>query len=282
MKKSLFVLGTALLFSTSAFADNWSYAQGGTYQRPVNRPQQSAPAYKSSANANKNSQYRMGNPLYHPRAGQKVLTGTASYYYMPREKNVPQEKTTGWTIDPMGEIGLTDRLSVFLGAQYGRFKVKSGPKATTYDAEIGARYLLGSADGFDFNVNAGLYYDKDRANNVGTVSRRTGTDLALQVGKKIQSITPYFAVGFKTDFWSKRRSSHGTDTYINPGVYVNLTKTVSMDLSYTSVIHDDAMYRAMFDIYANRNTMFTVGGFVVHPETDNNIYGVTAGVKVGF
>ena len=148
MKKSLFVFGTVLLLGTSAFAANWDYAQGG-YQRPVTRQQQSSPVFKANANRT-TSPYRLGNPLYHPAVGQTVLAASASYYYMPREKRRGQEKVTGWTIDPMGEMGLTDRLSVFLDAEYGRFKVKSGPKASTYDAEIGLRYLLASADGFDF------------------------------------------------------------------------------------------------------------------------------------
>ena len=292
MKKSLFVLGTALLFTTSAFAGNWDYAQGsptyGTYQQPV---VQSASAKttktslvrkKSADKKTATSGYRIGNPLYHPTAGQTLLTGTASYYYIPREEAIGQEKTTGWTADPVAEIGLSNQLSTYFGADYGQFKTKGGVKFSTYNAAIGLRYLLASVDGFDFNLKAGLYYDKGRLKNVRTTYRETGTDLGLQIGKKIQNLTPYFGVGFKTDFWSKRGSSSGTDTYINPGVYIDLSKAVSLNLGYSSIIHSDAEYRAMFDIYAARNTMFTLGAFVIHPETDKDTYGATAGMKVGF
>ncbi|MDY6408151.1 MAG: hypothetical protein SPL08_05590, partial [Pseudomonadota bacterium] len=167
-----------------------------------------------------------------------------------------------------------------------QFKVKSGlnkgAKGSTYNGEVGLRYLLASADGFDFNVKAGLYYDKERIKRYGTTSRTTGTDIALQLGKKIQNITPYFGVGFTSDFWSKRGSSTGTDTYINPGVYIDLNKFLSLDLNYTSEVHHEAVYRATLDFYTTKNTVFSFGGFIIHPETDKDTYGATISAKFAF
>ena len=295
MKRSLFVLSVGLLLSTSALAGNWNYAQNpsasayGTYQKPVACPEEAqqeatSPVRKKHAYRHK-SEYRMGNPLYHPRRGQTVLTGGASYYYTPREEKIGQDKTTGWTVDPAVELGLTNKLSLYANGEYGRFRTRTnyGPeKFSQYDAAVGVRYLLASADGFDFNASAGLYYSKERVREYGTLARRTGSDVGIQVGKKIQNVTPYFGVGFKTDFWSKRHSSNGTDTYINPGVYIDLTKALSLNLNYTSVVHGDAMYRAIFDVYASNNVMFSFGGFIIHPETDKDTYGATAAVKVAF
>jgi len=282
MKKSLLVLGVALLTSTSVFASNWGYAQNpsyGTYQQPA---AQSAPVRKRAPETT----YRMGNPLYHPTKGQKLFTAGSSYQYIPKEDAIRQPKVMGWTLDPEGEVGLTDKLSVYLNGGYGRFEVKSGPtkgrKVSEYAAAAGVRYLLASADGFDFNVDAGLYYDKSRAKDFGTTARRTGTDIGFQVGKKIMNMTPYFGVGFQTDFWSKRGSSHGTDTYINPGIYIDLTKVMSLNIDYKSVVHDDARYGATLDVYPNRRFMLSFGSFVEHPETDKDRYGLTGAIKVAF
>lgn len=298
MKKTLFVLSVALLASTSVYAANWDYAQNysapsyGTYQQPVTRPvaQKNArvlSSRKKSAGQNKTeAQYRLGNPLYHPTRGQVVAGGEASYEYTPKEEAIGQEKVGGYTLAPGVEMGLTNKLSAYLDAGYGKFRVKSGLskglKFANYAIQTGLRYLLASADGFDFNVKAGLYYDKERLQNHFVTARRTGTDIAFQVGKKIRNVTPYFSVGFATDFWSKRYSSSGTDTYINPGVYIDLTKALSLKLDYTSVTHGDARYRATVDVYPTKATVFSLGGFIYHPETDRDTYGATAGMKVAF
>jgi len=352
MKKSLFVLGTALLFTTSALASNWGYAAGeydppcstcqnrvayqantayqqngyyqqnnsyqqngyyqqnnsyqqngyyqqnnsyqpyGTYQGSVvNQAQtqnaQPSPVYRKPSETNKNnSPYRIGNPLYHPTKGQTLLGMGVSYWYEPKEKKVGQEEVKGWIFSPGTEYGITDKLSLFAGGNYARYKVKSGAnkgaKEDTYDASAGLRYLLVSVEGFDVNAKAGLYYIKDRYKHHNVIGRRTGTDVALQIGKKIQNITPYFTVGFQTDFWSKRYSGSGTDTYINPGVYIDLTKNLSLNLDYVSYEHGDATYRATLDIYPTNVGVISLGGFIIHPETDRDTYGATAAVKVAF
>ena len=237
--------------------------------------------------ANKNdSKYRIGNPLYHPAPNQTVATGETGFYYTPKVSQIGQEKATGWTLSGIAEMGLTKALSAFINAGYGQYKIKvpdyKNIKRHVYNTELGLRYLLASADGFDLNVLAGLYYEKGRIQNHRVEGRATGTDIGFQVGKKIQNITPYFGVGFTTDFWSKRGSASGTDTYINPGVYIDLSNYLSLNLGYTSVIHGDAVYRAILDAYVSNNVMVSFGGLLVHPETDKDTYGVTAGVKVAF
>ena len=129
MKKSLFVFGMGLLLGTSAFAQNWNYAQSpayGTYQESVVRPdtrQAQAVSARRQREGRTTSAYRIGNPLYHPTAGQSLLTGKASYYYTPREESIKQDKVTGWTLDPSFEMGITNKLSAYVGAGYGQFKV---------------------------------------------------------------------------------------------------------------------------------------------------------------
>jgi len=312
MKKSLFALGTTLLLSTSALAGEWYYVETpyapvyGAYQQPVVRPAQAhqqpvyqqqtyqQQAYQQQAyqqrgaqpqrkrGSDTDSKYRIGNPLYHPAPNQTVLTGETGYYYTPKVKEIGREKTTGWTLSGIAEMGLTKALSLFVNAGYGQYRIKvpsyKNVKEHIYNTEVGLRYLLASADGFDFNVLAGIYYDKGRVQDHGVAGRTSGTDIAFQVGKKIQN----YSVGFMTDFWSKRGSSSGTDTYINPGVYIDLSKYLSLNLNYKSVVHGDAMYRAILDAYVSNNVMVSFGGLLVHPETDKDTYGATAGVKVAF
>ena len=269
-----------------------SYQNYGTYRGPVAYQEpvqniQSSPVYrKRSEEAKANSPYRIGNPLYHPRQAQTLLGAGLSYWYEPKEKKVGQEEVHGWILTPDAEHGITDKLSLVAHGSYGRYKVKSGAnkgaKEDTFDASVGLRYLLVSVDGFDFNAKAGLYYTKDRYKHHQVLGRRTGTDVALQVGKKIQNITPYFTVGFQTDFWSKRYSGSGTDTYINPGVYIDLTKNLSLNLDYVSYEHSNATYRATFDFYPTNAGVVSLGGFIIHPETDKDTYGATAAFKVAF
>ena len=268
------------------------YQQYGSYQRPVTyqaqtQNRQPSPVYRNRDEASKNnSPYRINNPLYHPKKDQALLAGSVTYWYEPKEKKVGQEEVRGWLFSPGTEFGITDKLSFLLGGSYGRYKVKSGAargaKEDTFDASTGLRYLLASADGFDFNVKAGLYYIKDRYKHHTVIGRRTGTDIALQLGKKVQNITPYFTVGFQTDFWSKRYSSSGTDTYINPGVYIDLAKNISLNLDYITYEHSSATYRATFDFYPTNVGVISLGAFIIHPETDRDTYGATAGLKVAF
>ena len=267
-----------------------SYQNYGTYREPVAyqapvQNAQSSPVYRKPAQKNKSS-YRINNPLYHPTKGQGLVALLTSYHYIPKEEKIGQDEMTGWTFGPGMEYGITDKLSLIAAGDYGRFKVKSGPsrgkKLDLYNASVGMRYLMASFDGFDFNARAGLYYEKDRVKHHMVASRRTGTDIALQLGKKIENITPYFTVGFRTDFWSKRYSGSGTDTYINPGIYIDLLKNLSLNLDYISFEHGDATYRATLDIYPTNVGVISLGGFIVHPETDRDTYGATAGVKVAF
>lgn len=82
--------------------------------------------------------------------------------------------------------------------------------------------------------------------------------------------------------WSKRVSSDGTDTYINPGIYIDMTDCLSLNLNYRSEVHDTAVYRTSLDVYSTDNFMLGLGGFILHPETDKDTYGATATVKVAF
>ena len=303
MKKLLFAL-LATVAVTPAMAQDWGYTQGRaaapqqrTYQQQAARPVQVRQVEQKTT-----ADYKLGNPLYHPAAGQVVLGANALYHYTPKEESIGQAKVNGWEVTPEFEVGLTKKLSLLGSVTYGQSKVKSdagttgeiypvgaglkGHKDDVYGAEFGLRYLLASADGFDVNVNASLYYEKNRLDSKAAQwpknSRKTGTDIALQVGKKIENITPYFTAGFVTDFWSKTGDESGTEMYINPGVYIDMTDCLSLDLSYTSVLGENAMYKASLDVYPTDNVLLSFGGFIYHPETHMDTYGAIAKVKFAF
>lgn len=308
MKKFLATVVTVSFFALSAHAQyyrhpsnqgctrldcgyyqNQGYTQR-TNQQKIKTTQRPTTQTRKRVKKKNSSTYRIGNPLYHPEVNQVLLTLGGTYGYVPREEMIDQDKESAWFLEPSAEIGLTDSLSVFVKGSYGQAEMKSGyfkgEKVNMYDAEIGLRYLLASVDGFDFNVKAGLFYEKLRDKKTKArdkeTARSTGTTVALQVGKKIQSVTPYFEVGFKSDLWSQRGCSEGTNTYINPGIYVELTRHLGLDLNYTSITHGDAEYNARFDVYAANNVMVSLGGFLTHPETDQDTYGAKASLKVAF
>jgi len=235
----------------------------------------------------KDGPYKMANPLYRPAADKYIVGGEINYARSPKKNSVGQPKAENYAIEPSFVYGITNKLSVDGSIGYGRTKFKSGAlkgsKRNNYGAEANLSYLLASADNFDFNANAGLFYQKFRNKIAGTNSgHRSGADIGLKVGKKVDNITPYFGVGFISPLWSSRGTGTGTETYINPGVYVDLTKQLALDVSYTSVTHQAATYQAVLDIYANSDIVFGVGAYFVHPESYTNEYGALVNVKFGF
>ena len=313
MKKLLLVL-LASAAVTPAMAQNWGYAaqQGGdtttvyqrtttTYQQPVvtttttTTNRQVQPATQNvqyttrTVPADAPAKYKLGNPIGRPHAGGVFLGAEATYFYVPKDDAENQDKVTGWTVIPNIEIGLTDKLSIKGSVGYGQAKIKSGidkgVKLSTYTADAQLSYLLASLEGLDFNVHAGAYYNKERwkyGSSHGTVYRTSGADVGLLVGKKIQNVTPYFGVGFQSDFYSSKDNETGTQTYINPGIYVDINKTLGLDLSYESYTHGTATYQARLDIYPANNVVIGVGGYIMHPEEKTSLYGAKVNFKVAF
>ena len=236
----------------------------------------------------KESAYKLANPLYRPTAKAGVIGGEISYARQPKDLDIPQEKAESYRFVPEISYGLTDKLAFNAAAGYGRAKGKSGvikgDRANEYSAKAGISYLIASAEGFDFNVNADFLYEKERT-KIGGASRsrhHSGVDVGLLVGKKIDKLTPYFGIGFESDLWSSRWTKRGTETYINPGIYIDLCDKVALDLNYESITHGDAPYKGIIDFYPQDNVVVGVGAFMVHPETDTNQYGGLANIKVKF
>ena len=291
MKKLLFVL----LASASI-----SPAMAQTYYVPVQRTSQ--PVVQTQTVQGQATQkqvrrvvkapvkYKLGNPLYRPAAQTGVIGGEIRYTVVP--KTSVHAKSDGWDIVPDVAFGLTDKLSVKGSAGYGRSEIKSGAmkgnKTFSYQAEVGLRYLIASADNFDFNVNADFYYMRTRTKTGGDHQNNhlSGTNIGLQVGKKIENITPYFGIGFRSNLWSKQGNApagnNDTNVVINPGIYIDVNEQVGLDLSYSSIVHQIATYRGVVDFYPQENVVLGFGAFMAHPETDLDGYGVLANVKFKF
>ena len=280
MKKLLFVLLASAAISP-AMAQTYSYAPAQRTRQPVAQTQ-SVQAKRAKAP----EKYKLGNPLYRPAAQTGIIGGEIRYAIVPKTSS--HAKSDAWDIIPAASFGLTDKLSVHGSAGYGRSEIKSGPakgsKLFSYQAEAGLRYLIASVDDFDFNVNADVYYTRSRRRIGGARQNNhtSGTNVGLQLGKKIENVTPYFSVGFTSDFWSKKGSAAGTNTFINPGIYIDLTDQVSLNLSYESVVHQIATYRGVVDFYPQNNIAIGIGAYMAHPETELDGYGMLANIKVKF
>ena len=281
MKKFLLVLLASAAISP-AMAQTY---QPYNYGAPVQRTRQPV-MQQQVRRAKAPEKYKIGNPLYHLSAQSGIVGGEMRYAIVP--KTTSHAKSDAWDITPDISFGITDKLSVHGFARYGRSEVKSGPtkgnKLSSYEAQAGLKYLIASVDDFDFNINADIFYTRSRR-ELGALHQndhRSGTNVGLQVGKKIENITPYFLVGFTSDFWSKKGSAAGTNTVINPGVYIDLTEQVSLNLSYESVVHQIATYKGVVDFYPQNNIAIGVGAYIAHPETDLDMYGALANIKVKF
>ena len=245
------------------------------------------PTYKK---AETSSKYALGNPMYRPGKNKGVVAGSVSYSRIPKNDAIAQRSESFWEVVPSFEFGLTDKLVLNATVGYERNEIKSKPKKgakiNSYYAEVGASYQILSIEGVDFNAGLSAYYemykDKKEAKYAIKNGRISGTDLAFQIGKKIENVTPYFKVGFLSDFWSKRGCSNGTNTYINPGIYIDINEQFGLNLDYTSVVHADSTYRAVLDFYPQDNISLGFGLFMSHPETDGDIYGGLANFKFGF
>ena len=296
MKKLLLVLLATAAISPAMAETTYNSTVYRTRPQQVYRTRQPQTTYKTREPAvyrkDTTSKYKLGNPLYRPGEHKSIIGGEVSYTRAPKNNSViPVRNSSGtWNVIPRFTYGITDKLLATGSVGYSRKEIKSGvnkgAKINAYQTQVGINYQIASIEGFDFNAGAGVYYENIRDNKQAEMPRKSGhvsgTDINFQVGKKIQNLTPFFGIGFLSDFWSTRRYGSGTNTYINPGVYIDLHEQVGLKLDYTSITHGDATYRATLDFYPQSNAVLGFGAFLRHPETDANAYGALLDFKFGF
>ena len=296
MKKLLFVLLASAAISP-AMAQTYKYVPAQRTNQPIvltqgvqGQPIQGQNTQQQVRRVKKHPTYKLGNPLYRPAAQKGVVSGDIRYTRTPKNNTIAQRASGSWDVIPAISFGLTDKLVVNASAGYNRKEIKSAPnkgaKISSYRTQVGVSYQFASVDGFDFNGGIGAYYEYVRDSKMAELPSKTGrvsgTDVNLQIGKKIENVTPFFTIGFLSDFWSKRGYQTGTNTYINPGVYIDLHEQVGLKLDYTSVVHAASTYRAVLDFYPQNNIVLGLGAFIVHPQTDTNNYGALVNFKFGF
>ncbi|MBP5534073.1 MAG: hypothetical protein J6Y03_01020 [Alphaproteobacteria bacterium] len=296
MKKLLFVLLASATISP-AMAQTYNYAPAQRTRQPMAQTQ-GVQAKRAKAP----EKYKLGNPLYRPAAQTGIMGGEIDYARRPKKTSIGQQSASAWEVIPEIKYGITDKLSIEANANYGDLEFKSGgagikgAKSSLYGATANLRYLVASVDNFDFNIYGGASYRGMKAGNnkmkninravgIRNTQHRSDINVGLQVGKKIENVTPYFAVGFQSEFWSSRGNNiapAGTNTVINPGIYIDLNEQIGLDLSYRSVVHENATYKAVVDFYPQDNLVVGVGAYMIHPQTDLNEYGALANIKVKF